>query len=259
MKYVQVYVGNDNPSIQSIYYDNDWMDYVGGKETLEKYCYIDYYYDSGDPIIKPTWYDSFVTWLEDIENFLYDITDEEYYTDKEADEYLDSYASDWNTTKEMVLEIIAAYDYEGCEEFLNKRGVTSRPDDYEIDYLYDIDTELVFYIYGKATNTSVDHYESTSMDGKERVVIDYIVTPEIDPYSIANVVLGDIYGVGILEFDDDTYNQIVNSDNPTKTFEELIYEGEQIDFVIVSDNSSLDIPYTISAEYNEYGDGFTEV
>ena len=38
MKYVQVYVGNDNPSIQSIYYDNDWMDYVGGKNRNLQFC-----------------------------------------------------------------------------------------------------------------------------------------------------------------------------------------------------------------------------
>ena len=258
-KYVQVYVGNDDPFIQSIYYDDEWMDYVGGKETLEKYCYINYYYDSGDPIVKPTWYDSFVGWLEEILDFIDDISDEEYSTFEEAEKDLENHASDWHTTKEMVLEIIAAYDYNYYKEFLNAHGVTSRPDDYEIEYLNDIDTETVFYIYGKVTNTSVDHYETSSMDGRERVVIDYIVTPEIDPYSIADFVFGQIYGVNILEFDDDTYNQIVNSDNPTKTFEELMYEGDQIEFDIQSDNHIVDAPYTISAIYNEYGDGFVEV
>lgn len=267
MKYIQIFDGYDDPYIQSLYMNDEWMDFVGGKEELSKYYYIIWDGEYNHPILVPNWYDEFIGWIEtlktNLDEFMYvaydDDTDSYNFDFDEIDKFLDDWAMVGSTTREKVLEIGAVIDYNGYKELLDYYNI-SIPDVEVNDYYTDMDgftdIETVFNLYAYIKDTKAYTETENSFDHKYTVTLYYLENDVVSHQKLLDFIFGQVSGVEIVEVEDNVFDEIVNSEDPESSLLTKLNKSDEVKTIayeVIADCESVpDLGYDISAVYNSY-------
>lgn len=272
MKYVQIFDSYDDPYIQSLYMNDSWMDFVGGKEELSKYYYIVWDGEYNHPILVPSWYKEFTDWIDTLKQGILDDIMYEAYNEEtdtynfettEADEWLEDWAANGGTTKEKVLGIAALIDsnyYKELLDYYNISTPTVEMNDYYTDMDGFTDIETIFNLYAYVKDTVAYTETESSFDQKYTATLYYLENDVVSYQKLIDFIFGQVSGVEIVEIEDSIFDEIVNSEDPGSSLLSRLnrtHEVRTIAYEVFADCESVpSLDYDISAIYNTYERNF---